>query len=188
MAAPAVAASASALAAFKGGEEGQRQLHAIVDEICGRTRADMPAGVPGLDAATADALRQVVIQAVGQGLKKEALAEQLAHAKLEAAAARVVAEVVHARRAEMERALRERVVEVAPSHLRDFDWSVRLVLASDRISSMREPRLLLNLQLAHADPSAPPRHVAVELARDDLDRLLASLERAASQVQELQIP
>ena len=54
----------------------------------------------------------------------------------------------------------------------DFDWSLRLVLSSQHLSSMRKPILLVDLDLKYANGTS--RHQILELAEQDLDKVLNS--------------
>lgn len=61
------------------------------------------------------------------------------------------------------------------AHLCDFDWSVRLVLSSDKLSGLRKPLLLLKLDTVAADGSKSEK--LVELNEEELDALLTSLKK-----------
>ena len=60
--------------------------------------------------------------------------------------------------------------------LRDFDWSCRLVLSSNRFSTMRVPVLLLKLSLEK--PGGETEDVVMELEREKLDAVLEKLAGA----------
>ena len=60
--------------------------------------------------------------------------------------------------------------------LRDFDWSCRLVLSSNRFSTMRVPVLLLKLSLEK--PGGEMEDVVMELEREKLDAVLEKLAGA----------
>mmetsp|Transcript_3349 Transcript_3349/g.4915 ORF Transcript_3349/g.4915 Transcript_3349/m.4915 type:complete len:95 (+) Transcript_3349:122-406(+) len=71
--------------------------------------------------------------------------------------------------------------------LKDFDWSLRYTVSSDRHGSLGQPVLLLQLQLQPSDQitddSSPPNHSStvtrlVELLPEDLDQAIADLEGA----------
>ena len=56
--------------------------------------------------------------------------------------------------------------------LTDFDWSLRLVLSSQHLSSMRKPVLLVDLDLKYENGTR--RSQILELAEHDLDKVLQS--------------
>jgi hypothetical protein len=57
--------------------------------------------------------------------------------------------------------------------LEDFDWSLRVVLASSTRAAMTEPLVVLSLSCAGDAGDKVQR--TVELTRSDLDKLLANL-------------
>ena len=60
--------------------------------------------------------------------------------------------------------------------LKDFDWSVRLVLSSNKVSGLRKP--LLQLKLDRELVNGQVDENLVELDEEELDKLLASLKQA----------
>ena len=62
------------------------------------------------------------------------------------------------------------------AELKDFDWSARLVLSSDKLSTLRLPILLLKLDVTMPDGTIGSK--TVELTVSDLKSLLASLKSA----------
>lgn len=66
-------------------------------------------------------------------------------------------------------------MDASYAHLCDFDWSVRLVLSSDKLSGLRKPLLLLKLDTVAADGSKSEK--LVELNEEELDAFMASLKK-----------
>lgn len=62
------------------------------------------------------------------------------------------------------------------ARLVDFDWSLRLVLSSQHLSTMRKPILMVDLTLQYADGST--KTSCVELNQADLDKMLQGLAAA----------
>jgi|AACY02.5.fsa_nt_gi hypothetical protein len=60
--------------------------------------------------------------------------------------------------------------------LKDFDWSVRLILSSNKVSGLRTPLLQLKLDRELANGQIDEN--MVELNKDEVDKLLASLKEA----------
>ena len=67
-------------------------------------------------------------------------------------------------------------MDASYSHLKDFDWSLRLVLSSDKLSGLRRPLLMLKLDVVGAD--GVKQEKLVELSEAELDVLLAKLKKA----------
>lgn len=69
---------------------------------------------------------------------------------------------------------------VSYSQLKDFDWSYRVVLSSDKLSWLRKPLLLLRLDTVSADGVKSER--VVELSELEVDELLEGLKKAQALV------
>lgn len=65
-------------------------------------------------------------------------------------------------------------------YLKDFDWSVRLVLSSSKLSALRKPLLLLKLDTVRPDGSKEEK--LLELSESELDTLLDKLKTVQSLV------
>eukprot|EP01117_Protostelium_nocturnum_P005253 TRINITY_DN190_c0_g1_i1.p1 TRINITY_DN190_c0_g1~~TRINITY_DN190_c0_g1_i1.p1 ORF type:complete len:187 (-),score=47.80 TRINITY_DN190_c0_g1_i1:163-723(-) len=72
------------------------------------------------------------------------------------------------------------------SYLRDFDWKVYLTLSSDKISTLRDPLLLLNLALQNNDKKGIDQ-ILIELPKDSLQSFIHSLEEINEVVQDLRV-
>ncbi len=64
--------------------------------------------------------------------------------------------------------------------LQDFDWSLRLVLSSSKLSGLRKPLLMLKLEKTLPNGSVEER--LLELDEAELDRLLESLKSAQKHI------
>ena len=60
--------------------------------------------------------------------------------------------------------------------LKDFDWSVRLALSSNKVSGLRKP--LLQLKLDRELPNGQIDENLLELDEEEVDKLLACLREA----------
>ncbi|XP_071087195.1 COMM domain-containing protein 8-like [Haliotis cracherodii] len=94
-----------------------------------------------------------------------------------------VMEVVSVRREDLRKSLLASTAAISQNVLADFDWQMKLVMSSDKLSSLHTP--LLNLDLQVADCNSHNRVVSLELDRTDLKKLIASLEGAGKAVQHL---
>jgi hypothetical protein len=64
--------------------------------------------------------------------------------------------------------------------LKDFDWSVRLVLSSSKLSGLRQPLLMLKLEKTM--PDGTMKEQLVELDEAELNSLIANLSAAQKAV------
>lgn len=94
---------------------------------------------------------------------------------VDAASSSAVASSVVARTSELQAAAGTRAATIATGVLEDFDWSLRVVLASSTRASMTEPLVVLSL-VCSGDAGDKAERV-VELTRSDLDRMLANLSQ-----------
>lgn len=95
--------------------------------------------------------------------------------------ASLVARALSARMGDLRSLAGERSCEIAAGVLRDFDWSLRVILASSSASQMEEPRLILTLHLAGSEGAAEGRDTHVlELSRPAMEALVADVTRVDS--------
>lgn len=64
------------------------------------------------------------------------------------------------------------------SWLKDFDWSVRLVLSSDKVSGLRRPVLMIKIDTINPDGSV--QDTLIELDAESAGSLLQTLKMAQS--------
>ncbi len=100
--------------------------------------------------------------------------------KLPGKVAKVVAGAVVSRQDEIKGQLVEHLVSISSSHLTDFDWSLRLTMATSHLSHVRTPMLILTLYTRRLDGSS--HEYTFEMTRDDLDRALTSLSKVATEL------
>jgi hypothetical protein len=58
--------------------------------------------------------------------------------------------------------------------LKDFDWSLRLVLSSNKISGIRQP--LMQLKLDTTGPNGEVKETLVEMNRTELEAFISTLK------------
>lgn len=93
-----------------------------------------------------------------------------------------VIDAVNTRRDEIKNQLGAETCGISQAVLSDFDWQVKLVLSSDKISSIQEP--ILSLDLDVQDNQSKQTH-SIELDQQELKKLITSLEGANKVVQQL---
>ena len=62
------------------------------------------------------------------------------------------------------------------ARLKDFDWSLRLVMSSNKVSGLRQP--MLQLKLDRQLPDGAMDENLIEMDEHELDKLVASLNAA----------
>ena len=80
--------------------------------------------------------------------------------------------IVNDRREELDRALARRTSLISAGTLEDFDWSLRMVMGSDQLSTLRQPLLLLSLTIRNTNGQI--EHKTLELNQDRLENLLST--------------
>mmetsp|Transcript_5587 Transcript_5587/g.6744 ORF Transcript_5587/g.6744 Transcript_5587/m.6744 type:complete len:188 (-) Transcript_5587:1813-2376(-) len=88
--------------------------------------------------------------------------------------------VVSERRQEVSQVLYRKTALHSKPVLADFDWSVRLILGGDTLSSTCVP--VCQLQLQVANPGGQRRNTTVEMSLNELDNVLAVFEEALLQL------
>lgn len=66
--------------------------------------------------------------------------------------------------------------ECSYAQLKDFDWSLRLVLSSNKISNIRQP--LMQLKLDTTGPNGEVKETLVEMNRQELEGFINTLKDA----------
>jgi len=161
-------------------------LHLAFDSICGnQANFSSYESVEGFSVIL-DSYKFFLKKAVGLALTKDQIVEDLTKIKVDAKYQEIIVETVLARNEDVRAALVEYSSAISQAHLEDFDWKVQLTLSSDKISTLRQPVLLLNLTLNDNNLSKK-NNVLVELPKSDLDDLIKKLELVSESVQELRL-
>ncbi|XP_048777602.1 COMM domain-containing protein 8-like isoform X2 [Ostrea edulis] len=120
-----------------------------------------------------EAWEGLVKAAVRESLNKDQILQRLGSVPEEYQS--VIVDVINARRSDVHHQLIADTNFISKSTLRDFDWQVKLAMASDKLSSIQEP--LLNLDLDVQTEASTQTH-SLEMTREDLKNLITSLEGA----------
>lgn len=161
-------------------------LNAVVDRMCGVASA-LPAydGVSASDVAIlADSYEFLFANATRTAVDATQLGADLTTCGVPDTVAGAVVEVALARRDEVRRAAIRGASQLATASLAAFDWKVHALVSSDRAAMLQEPLALLQLRLNRGAPRTN-ESVVVELTADDLARLIETLQRVNSQMEEL---
>mmetsp|Transcript_7778 Transcript_7778/g.28614 ORF Transcript_7778/g.28614 Transcript_7778/m.28614 type:complete len:87 (+) Transcript_7778:36-296(+) len=71
----------------------------------------------------------------------------------------------------------------ATSRLGDIDWKLHQVVSSDKVASIDQS--LVRLQLHLEEPTNTRREIALELSREELERVINKLENAKKALDQL---
>ncbi|XP_068216028.1 COMM domain-containing protein 8-like [Palaemon carinicauda] len=63
-------------------------------------------------------------------------------------------------------------------HLRDFDWNVKLAVASDKVLDLNEGLVTLHLRTSTTELENDVRNISVEMSAAQVDKLLEKLKEA----------
>lgn len=152
-------------------------LHRIIDGVCGRGNAQYPAFSEqwSLDEwwEVVDASTEIFREAARQNWKKDKFGEAVD--MLDGPHKQFVIDAYFARQDEIRNHLSKLACSLSNAQLRDFDWQMKLVMSSDKLASVNEPLLNLDLGLIGENGS---EHISVELKKADLQRLITSMEAA----------
>ncbi|KAF7646609.1 hypothetical protein LDENG_00184710 [Lucifuga dentata] len=151
--------------------------HRVVDGLCGREPPRM------LDYSATwkleewlelqNALSTLFLLAVRNNSSEEEVLAGVAD--VGSGHADAVLSVLRARREEIQLALLQRTNSISSAVLHDFNWQLKVALSSDKISSLQTPLLSLSLDVSESGTLQP---VTMEMNRDELSTLIASLEAA----------
>jgi hypothetical protein len=157
----------AAVALLQGASE--QDIHDVIDR-------DLQGKVRGLSESEKSAfLRTVVLMAESKELKS-----------LPAELMEKVSQAVSARGGEVEQKVRSEASWFGDRQLVDFDYDVRLVLGSDKLSGIRYPVCTLKLVLQGVGGDSEV--VDVELSTEELQKLLSTLDTVAATLDTLRIP
>ncbi|XP_070698838.1 COMM domain-containing protein 8 [Pempheris klunzingeri] len=158
--------------------------HRVVDDLCGRgppRREDYSATWSLEDwLELLNSLTALFCLAVGNNSSDEEVLARLSG--IGSSQAEAVLSVLRVRRDEIRRALLGRTDAISSATLQDFDWQLKLALSSDKISSLHTPLLSLSLDMRE---NRTPRSLTMEMNREELNKLISSLEAANKVVLQL---
>ncbi|KJE90807.1 hypothetical protein CAOG_02053 [Capsaspora owczarzaki ATCC 30864] len=155
-------------------------IHAAIDSINGDAPlasrfADIwPSQDKALHALAE--LTSVFRKAGASSQSKQEFAESLAAIGTPSNASTALVEAFDTRAADIRAALVSSSSSISLAQLVDFDWKASIVMSSDKLASIRQPVLVLNLRLRNPDGTL--REVVFETSKEGLQSLLTSLDAA----------
>ena len=117
------------------------------------------------------------------GLHEPKMEEGLTEAGVDSTIAGLVVAAFEARRGEIRDALLAETRSIASAQLEDFDWNVKMAVASDMLADLQEPMLHLSLKIRNPDSTV--EDVKIELSRTELQGVIGKMEAANSVVRDL---
>ncbi|KAL8587627.1 hypothetical protein ACOMHN_045316 [Nucella lapillus] len=161
--------------------------HALAEQICHNRALAPEAYLKTLSLeewwALTGVLRNFLTSSAKNDNTKDQMLESLKAVSEEQR--KTIAEAATVHRAELRNRLMEDTTAISQCVLRDFDWQLKLVMSSDKLATINEP--LLNVDLDLQDEAGNGRQVALELDREELKKLLNSLEGCSKAVQQLTV-
>ncbi|KAL4230409.1 COMM domain [Mactra antiquata] len=152
-------------------------LHGLVDGIChrGRLSYDQYSEKISLQEwwSLSDAYTNLFKDAVKNSWTKDMIMKEADC--LDDEYKSTVVDVISSRSPDIRSQLLNDSHAISLAHMTDFDWKLKLVMSSDKISSVKESVLAVNMTVQSNDGR---KNVTVELNKEQLDNLITSLEAA----------
>jgi len=128
-------------------------------------------------------LSDIMCTAVGKGWSRDKIIEGLG--SLDDQLKKVLLNVISVHGPSIRKKLLLDTASVSHAVLADFDWKLQLALSSDKMASLQE--LLVQLDLDVHEPGGKRKQVVLEMDKGELGRLITSMEACSKSVQQLSI-
>jgi len=165
----------------------EKFLHYVAESVAGR-----PADWKDIFGEKLEELQPVIdactlfiSKLVGNDIKGDGISKEIARLGVPTEHQGTLREVVIVHYLSIQKALTLQASTISKAYLKDFDWQVKLVMASDKISYSREPILRLTLTLVKDDQTT--KDVVLELSKDEVGNFISSLNAANKVVKELKV-
>ncbi|XP_069129412.1 COMM domain-containing protein 8-like [Argopecten irradians] len=159
-------------------------LHSLVDGVCHRCQPSYQeySDVWSLQQwwSVVDTYQSVIKAAVRGAHTKDMIYQELQ--AMSEDLKQIVVDVINSRREEVQSQLLTETHNISQAVLSDFDWKVKLIMSSDKISSVQEPVVSLDLDVGVGEEN---KIHSIELNKEELSKLINSLEGANKVVQQL---
>ncbi|XP_072040240.1 COMM domain-containing protein 8-like [Amphiura filiformis] len=153
-------------------------LHQVVDGMCGhcRPRYQDYGKVWSIDQwyDVVSTYENFIKSSAKRSLSSEEVKSELQDA-LPDNLQRNVAECAVVRQTEIRNMLLAETATISQCYVKDFDWKVKLAVSSDKISSVQEPLVAVELDLMQGEES---KALSVEMDRGELQQFIQSLDAA----------
>ena len=165
-------------------------LHGVVELLV------RPSGEAALQAQSTRSRNQddlamssenIIIEVARRNLSEEQIMNDFVNVGADANVAKALAAtlytIVDDRRIEIDRALAKKTTLISAGTLEDFDWSLRLVMGSDQLSTLRQPLLLLSLTIRNTNGEI--EHKTLELDQERLNAMLETFDTISDVISKL---
>lgn len=158
-------------------EQLSKIVHGVLDGICDRrqpTFSDFSENF-ALEEwwQVKDEIRNFALTYCRNGLSREQALQHLA--KLPAKHQEVVLDALVVRSNDLRHAYMNGTNSVSQAALKDFDWKIQLALASDKVATIYQPLVTLDLDI---DECGSNRSTSIEMNPDEMKKLVAALDGA----------
>jgi len=159
-------------------EQAYQLVHAQLNALC--QRGDQPrytdyAKILSLEDwwLLADSIKQACSEQAKNGFSGDSISGIIKD--LPAEYRDVILKAFLVRKEEIRTALIDQVTRVSHATLTDFDWKVKLAIASDKLAALEQPLVAVDLDLQSPDTG---HMVSIEMNKDELKKFISSLEAA----------
>ncbi|XP_069704091.1 COMM domain-containing protein 8-like [Periplaneta americana] len=165
----------------------QECLHMCINDICGKKTASYESfkSVTNwtneeYDMATSG-IKHLFLEAVVNHLNEEEILEKIS--QLDTNRQEMILECLAVRRVDIQNVMLQKTCAISGPILQDFDWKVKWVMGSSKLSSLREPLLSLDLHLTEGRSmknknASVTNTLNLELDKNELNKLISVLEKA----------
>ena len=165
-------------------------FHTTCDTIVRPAIADLspiPLFVGGTSLAdVVSEIEHLIRSAVGGGVSDEQFKASLEAGNVPEKVLADFLVVYQSRKAELVASLLKSAVKVSAAYLKDFDWSIRMVLGTNKLSTTKKSVMLLTLTVADVQGNNHMR--TYELDADGLKQVIETLEQVSASTRKLIVP
>ncbi|KAK7067848.1 hypothetical protein SK128_016588 [Halocaridina rubra] len=163
-------------------------VHHVIDEMCGgvcvshENYEETPLDTFWIATQTVKTLAQSI--AVENTTEDEALTFLQA---LDKELSQEIYEALQSRKEEVTKFMVQESI-ASTRHLKDFDWNVKLAVASDKVLNLNEPYVSLQLHTSTGttDFDEDTKNISVEMTLTEVDRLLENLKEVQKKLTDYQ--
>ena len=131
-------------------------------------------------------VEHLLVSVVGGGISDEQFQTSLEKGAVPAQVATALMTVYHSRKVELIASLLQSTTKVSAAYLKDFDWSIRMVLGTNTLSTTRKAIMLLTLTIADVEGNDHMR--TYELDAEGLKQVIDTLETVMAATRKLIVP
>ncbi|XP_064609031.1 COMM domain-containing protein 8-like isoform X2 [Liolophura sinensis] len=127
-----------------------------------------------------DTCQSFIKQAIKHGWTKDKIENSVS--ELSKDQKQILTEVILSRSDELREHLRSKTTQISNASLQDFDWQMKLAMSSDKLATVQEPLLVVDLNIRESEKK---KAVSLEMNKLELEKMITSFEAANKVVQQL---